>query len=223
MKSTLTVIFLASMFSIAAAQTNPAKPETKEPAKGESKDKPAAPIAKNETPPSEKKTAPTAEDTKAWEDASKPGENHKKLDFLVGTWTIELSGFDPSAQPSKGESEFKWIHGGRFLQESTKTNMFGQPFEWTGWLGYDMVEKKYVGAWIDTFQTRIEHFEGKWDEATKTVIYLGDGKDPATGEVAKVKWAIQNVSPDKAVTTMSAIDADGVETQVMKLTATRVK
>ncbi len=43
--------------------------------------------------------------------------------------------------------------GGQFLEQRYTGNSMGMPFEGIGYTGYDNVQRKYVGTWMDSFGT----------------------------------------------------------------------
>src|SRR3974377_1488776 len=103
---------------------------------------------------------------KAWMAAATPGEAHKKLEPLVGAFSVKtISRRDPSKPPEEttGTSEKKWILGGRFLEEHAEGSMMGQPFSGLGFTGYDNYKKRYVGAWMDNMGTVILTSSGTVD------------------------------------------------------------
>src|SRR5437660_8467714 len=98
-----------------------------------------------------KKDAPKAADDKtaammaAYAKHATPGEGHKKLEPLIGSWTFAGKFWmDPSAPPTEGRgtAERKWILDGRFVQETVKGQMTGMPaFEGFAITGYDNAQK----------------------------------------------------------------------------------
>jgi Protein of unknown function (DUF1579) len=177
--------------------------------------------------PADKSKAPdTAAMMAAYMKYATPGEGHKKLEPLVGSWTFTGKFWmDPSAPPTegKGTAERKWILDGRFVQETVKGQMTGMPtFEGFAITGYDNVQKKYVGFWIDSMGTSMSNSTGSMDAAGK--VYTGEHEDfdPAMGKKIKVKDVLRFESKDKQTITSYRIE-DGKEVKMMELTLTRVK
>ena len=56
-------------------------------------------------------------------------------------------------QVSTATSVHRLVLGGRFLEQIYKGTSMGMPFEGMGFTGYDNVQQKYVGCWMDTFGT----------------------------------------------------------------------
>jgi len=69
-----------------------------------------------------------------------PGEPHKQLAGLAGSWTTKTKEWmDPSKPPmeSTGTCEEKVLLDGRFLQQECTGDMMGQPFTSIGLTGYE--------------------------------------------------------------------------------------
>jgi hypothetical protein len=46
-----------------------------------------------------------------------------------------------------------------------------------------------VSSWIDNLSTQIDHMTGSWNEASRTLTYMGEEDHPVDGK-AKVEWAM---------------------------------
>src|SRR5262249_2628167 len=91
-----------------------------------------------------------------------PGPEHKMLEGRVGKWTGKGKFWmfpEAPVMESEVTSEFKWMLGNRYLEDTTHGNMMGQPFEGHGVTGYDNMKKKYVSTWIDNGGTGIMTME----------------------------------------------------------------
>jgi hypothetical protein len=116
----------------------------------------------------------------------KPGENHKLLGEMAGTWSYAVKMWmDPTGKPqeSKGTSTRKAIMDGRFYlaEHSGKFQMPGKDgkmtdmnFQGMAIEGYDNVKKKFVSSWIDNMGTMILMSEGNYDAASKTFTYTAN-------------------------------------------------
>jgi hypothetical protein len=158
-------------------------------------------IANAQDPQSDPKMA---EMMKKWEEMATPGEQHKILDPLVGSWTTNskwwMEGPDKPAMESKGSSEVRWIFGGRFLEEKYSGEMMGKPFEGVGYFGYDKFNNIYQGFWMDNSSTAMFPMEGMYNPKDKMLIFPIKMDDPATGEKDKPGLFIYRlVSSDKHV------------------------
>jgi len=88
----------------------------------------------------EKKAAEMPPDAKAameaMQKAATPGDAHKKLDAMIGTWDAKVSMWmDPSKPPevSTGTSENKWVLGNRYVEMQYQGTFMGQPFSGIGY------------------------------------------------------------------------------------------
>jgi len=117
----------------------------------------------------------------ALQKASTPGEPHKKLDALVGTFDTRVrSWIDPSKPPedSTGTSVNSWVLGGRYVEQQFEGTMLGEPFTGIGYTGYDNIQKKYVSVWLDTAGTGMIYLIGSVDATGKTIAGRATMWDP---------------------------------------------
>lgn len=140
----------------------------------------AAALGAQETAP---KPASSADKTRleAWQKASTPGEPHKKLDALVGTFDAKVrSWIDPSKPPedSVGTAVNSWALGGRYVEQQFDGTMMGEPFTGIGYTGYDNVQKKYVSVWLDTSGTGMIYLVGNADASGRTILGRATMWDP---------------------------------------------
>ena len=115
-----------------------------------------------------------------------PGEPHKQLASLAGSWTTKTkSWMEPNKPPmeSTGACEEKVLLDGRFLQQECTGEMMGQPFTGIGVTGYDNYTKKYVSTWMDSMGTGIFVMEGTGSPDGKTVKLKGGHQDPIEGRM----------------------------------------
>jgi hypothetical protein len=91
-----------------------------------------------------------------WQAAMTPSAGHARLAPMVGTWRATTSftmAPGAPAQVSEGSSINRLVLGGRYLEQIYKGTSMGSPFEGIGYTGFDNVQKKYVGTWMDTMGT----------------------------------------------------------------------
>ncbi len=113
-----------------------------------------------------------------------PGEPHKQLASLAGSWTTKTkSWMEPGKPPmeSTGACEYKVLLDGRYVQQQCTGEMMGQPFTGIGTHGYDNVSKKYVTTWIDSMGTGIFVMDGTASPDGKTITLQGSHPDPFAG------------------------------------------
>jgi hypothetical protein len=157
--------------------------------------------------------------------AATPGEQHKKLEPLAGTWELSVqSWMDPSKPPSasKATSEIKWIMGNRFLEETVKGEFAGMEFNGRNLIGYDNLRKKYTTTWISTMCTSIANGTGEMSADGKTLTTQTEGVDPISGQVIKGRDVLQIVSNDNLEATFYKT-LGGQEVKVMHITYVRKK
>lgn len=162
--------------------------------KTEMKDSTSAATTTAVTEPTKKDTPPPPMDSaakaKAFMDYMTPGEMHKWMASMNGTWTTEATMWEDENKPpvtSKGTCENKMILGGRYQQSTHKSDMMGMPFEGISTLAYDNVRKIFYNTWIDNFGTGMWSLQGPYDASTKTLTLSGRCVDPATGKDMDIK------------------------------------
>jgi hypothetical protein len=179
----------------------------------------------------EKKDGPPDEKAmmEAMMKAATPGAAHKKLNFFAGSWECTVKMWaDPSKPPSESPAtaDFKWILGGRYLEEKVAGTFGGMKFEGMALIGYDNIQKRYHLTWIDNFGTGVETAHGKVSDDGKTFTFIGQSTDPLTGKKIKSRDVQKIMDNDNYVSEMfRTIDAGGKEmdVKVMEITCTRKK
>jgi hypothetical protein len=162
-----------------------------------------------------------------WLKLAAPGEGHKALEPLVGTWEtvtkMWMGGPDAPPTESRGTAVTSWILGGRFLREVVKGQMMGQPFEGESLLGYNNMRKVYEGSWIDNMATHIAPSKGSMDPSGKVLTLYGEMDEPTMGVYGRmVRMTTVIESADKHVFTMYDLHA-GEAYKAFETTYTRKK
>ena len=163
---------------------------------------------------------------KAWEDFMTPGEMHKFLAKLNGSWDAEvLTYMDPSAPPTKSTAMQvnETIMGGLYQLTTFTGNMMGMPFEGRGTMGFDNSKKIFVATWIDNLGSGIIYMTGTWDEKAKTLHFKGTQTDPMTGKDSPIREELKVVNDNTHVMTMYGQGMDGKEAKFMEATFKRKK
>ena len=158
--------------------------------------------------------------------AGTPGEPHKKLEPMVGTFDVKMKMWmDPSkpAEESTGKSENKWVLGNRFVQQSYEGTFMGQPFTGMGYTGYDNITKKYTGTWMDSANTATMNTTGKSDAAGKVMTFTGTMIDPVTGKACKLTEKVTVADNDHHMLEMWGPDPTGKNYKMMEINYTRKK
>ncbi|MFA6596559.1 MAG: DUF1579 domain-containing protein [Ignavibacteriaceae bacterium] len=146
---------------------------------------------------------------KAWMEYMTPGEMHKLLAKNVGTWESTITMWmAPNTPPATnvGSSVNEMILGGRYLQSKHSGNFSGMPMEGIGLEAYDNAKKSFYSTWVDNMGTGIMYLTGKYDPATKTIIYEGTAVDPITGKDMKVRETMKYIDDSHSEMEMFTID-----------------
>ena len=176
------------------------------------------------------KTAAPSADEKAAMDAmmkaATPGEPHKKLATMAGTFEVKTKMWmQPGAPPqeSTGTSENKMVLGGRYLEQSYNGTMMGQPFSGMGMTAYDNVTKKYIGTWADTMTPGLMISTGSAGSTPNTIKMTGSLADPVTGKKMAVSEKVTITDADHHTLEMWGPGPDGKNFKMMEIVYTRKK
>ena len=152
-----------------------------------------------------------------------PGEPHKQLTSLAGTWTTHTKEWmEPGKPPteSTGTCDFKVLLDGRFVQEECTGQMMGHPFTGIATHGYDNFTKKYVTTWMSSMGTDIFAMEGKAGADSKTITLHGSHADPFEGLMKhRAVWTFPDV--DTQIFEMYESPGKGKEIKMMEIAYTR--
>lgn len=121
----------------------------------------------------------------AWQKFMTPGEGHKALNGLIGTFDAKVSMWmqpGAPAQVSNATSVNTWVLGNRYVEEQVSGTFMGMPFQGIGYTGYDNARKQYVGTWIDNFGTGVMTSSGNTTDNGKTFTFKSTTTDPMTGK-----------------------------------------
>jgi Protein of unknown function (DUF1579) len=188
------------------------------------------------TPQDADPKAPSKEDMAkmmaAYEAAGKPGEPHKGLASLVGTWDQKVVCMMPGMPQTEntGTAVYKSILGGRFVVEEMNGKMSMptadgklETKDFSGFqvMGYDNTLKEYQALWCDSMGTGMFLSTGKADASGKSITYEGIMKDVMTPQGRPWKMVVNLEGPDKHVLDMyDAFDGKNL-VKVMTVTETR--
>src|SRR5262249_52926367 len=139
-------------------------------------------------------------------------------------WTTKAKQWlgQPKPESATGHSEVKSILGGRFIQESYDSIIFGKPYQSQLVMGYDTRAKKYVASWIDTWGTWVTVEERGGDEAGKKLTLTAQDYDVAGGKTRPIKFVYDIDSNDHHVMRMYEM-IQGKETLTMEVEYKKAK
>ena len=158
--------------------------------------------------------------------AGTPGEAHKKLEPMVGTFDTKVKMWmDPSkpAEESSGKTESKWVLGNRYVQQTYEGTFMGQPFSGMGFMGYDNITKKYTGTWIDSMSTATMNSTGKADATGKVMTLTAMMNDPVTGKLCKITEKVTVTDNDHYMMEMWGPDPSGKNYKMTEISYVRKK
>ena len=158
-----------------------------------------------------------------YEKLATPGEPHKQLSSMAGSWNTKTKSWMEPDQPpmeSTGSCEQKMLLDGRFLQQECTGEMMGSSFKGIGMTGYDNHTKKYVSTWMDSMGTGIYFMEGTGSADGKTITQEGSYDDPMEGPI-KLRSVTKIVDHNTEIFEMYGTDKSGQEMKVMEITYTR--
>jgi hypothetical protein len=176
--------------------------------------------------PKAKAAAKEKAEMEAMMKAATPGDAHKKLGGLAGTWNAEVKMWmKPDAPPTGGAgvAENTWALDGRWLEQHFTGTFMGMPFAGVGYTGYDNIKKKYVGSWMDSMSTSMMISSGKEDAGGKSFTFTSTMEDPMTGKSSPVKEKVTVVDDDHHTLEMWGAGPDGKMFKMMEITYTRKK
>jgi hypothetical protein len=182
----------------------------------------------DEKPKKAAKAAPMDEKAamEAMMKAGTPGDAHKNLEPMVGTFDAKVKMWmDPSKPPEEtvGKAENRWVLGNRYVQESFEGTAMGQPFSGMGFMGYDNITKKYTGTWVDSMSTATMNSTGKADATGKVLTLTAMMNDPVTGKLCKITEKVTVADNDHHMLEMWGPDPSGKNYKMMEINYTRKK
>jgi uncharacterized protein DUF1579 len=165
------------------------------------------------------------EQMKAWQEYMTPSDMHKMLAKDEGEWKADITMWmDPKAPPTKstGSNSVKMIMGGRYQESRFKGDFMGMPMEGVGTVAYDNGRKVFISTWYDNMGTGLMYMEGKYDPATKSILFEGDGYDPTTGKNCKMREVYKYIDDKTQVMEMYNTPAGGTEVKSMEIKFTKL-
>jgi len=155
--------------------------------------------------------------------AGTPGEPHKLLAKLEGSWTTRTRGWmEPDKPPieSTGTCEQKLVLDGHYLQQVYSGDMMGLPFTGINLLGYNNHTGKYESVWLDSMSTAIYYFVGTASADGRTITQKCSYDDPVRGP--SVWRSVTRIRDDNTLGfEMFITPKGGKEEKMMEMTVAR--
>jgi len=152
---------------------------------------------------------------------------HKKLEPFVGTFKAQVKLWMGPGEPqvSTGAITNSLDLDGRFLKQVYRGDQTDGPFpsfEGRGFLGYNTVDRKYEGFWIDNASTVMQIEAGDVDESGTVWTMHGEMTDPQSGRRMKKRSVITLKDNDHHSMAMFFAASDGTEMKGMEIHYERV-
>jgi len=123
---------------------------------------------------------------------------HALLKKDVGIWDAESSFWMVPGQPpmvTKGV-ETNFMIGDTWLVSEFKCNLGESPFQGHGQTGYDPINKKFIGTWIDNVNPHLSTLSGSYDAQTQSFTFMSKGVDVMTGKPTVSKLVSKHIDDD---------------------------
>jgi hypothetical protein len=156
------------------------------------------------------------------------GKEHDILKAMEGEWEETFyyqMAPDQPAMTVVSKAKVKMILGGRFAQVKGQATMMGETSERLSILGHDNRRGVYTIDGFDTYGTYAIHAEGKYIEATKSIILEGVENDPLMPHPMKFRMVFR--FPDantmeSEIWFLTGMNGEEVENKAVWSTAKRV-
>jgi len=110
----------------------------------------------------------------------KPGEHHKHLKMMAGTWDVKSKFHIVPGQiiEMNGVEVVKMQPGGFWLISDFTGKFMGEPFHGHGVLGYEAHKKEYVGTWADSIASVLVISKGTCSKDGRVTTMIGKSFNP---------------------------------------------
>lgn len=154
-----------------------------------------------------------------------PGEHHRHLARLVGTWQATGTYWLPSGEQetAAGTIENTWILGGLFLESRLTGELLGDTYEGRALEGYDYVTEQYMSSYVDTLGSFILNFTGTCEDDGRRRIMTAAFIDPVWGRRMISRSVLTVIDADTYRYESFLQHEDGREFPQMEFVARRVR
>jgi len=131
-----------------------------------------------------------------------PGDEHRRLDGLVGTWDVSVSFPLGPGKTGQGRSSLDatWVMDGRFVRQEYASTFMSKPLSVVRYLGFDRYKGKVVEIQFESTHTDVMQNEGTISPDGKTVTTFGEHVDTAAGRSVRVRSLTTFVDADTFTT-----------------------
>ena len=166
-------------------------------------------------------------DMQVYMQSGTPGEMHKKMAEGAGEWTTTSTMMMPGVPPTvcHGTASTRMTMDGRFAITEVSTPMEGMgTMNGMSIMGYDNVQKKFVGTWIDNMGSGMMQGVGTSTDGGKRIDWVYTYSCPITNCQRTMREV--HTHPDKDTLIIESFANDprtNKEMQCMKMEAKRKK
>ena len=156
--------------------------------------------------------------------AGTPGEQHEKLNTLVGDFAFTgklWMGEGDEPFEMNGSVRREWILDGRYIRENVRASSEMGSFEGVGFTGYNNHDGQYEMAWMDDHSTEIYMEAGSFDDATKVLTTRGSRREAAGGKLVHSRGQFDLSDPDRHTYIAYETGTDGHERKAFEMVFTR--
>lgn len=146
------------------------------------------------------------------------GAEHETIARFVGSWRAEVKlWLDPGGPPnvSTGTMSNTLVLGGRFLQQDYHDD--AGVFLGKGFWGYNDVDRRYEGFWIDVMSNMFQIEYGTHDPRCDVYIMKGSITNPSTGKPMGKRSVITVKGRDAHEVVMYFQQEGAAESKVMEI------
>jgi hypothetical protein len=158
----------------------------------------------------------------AWMKFADAAEEHEFLKKMSGIWKSAVKMWmnpDDSPMESSGTATNELLMGGRFLQCRFESKTPWGDFSGLSIDGFNRIDNKYQGIWLDSMGTLMMVFEGEAKGNVRTMI--SEYTNPMTGKPTKMKGVTTIVSENEHRYEAWAEGPDGKTFRNMEIIYTR--
>jgi hypothetical protein len=149
---------------------------------------------------------------------------HELLKQDVGAWITSMKIWPaPGAEPIESQAleTSELMPGGLWLVTRFEGTIANVRCVGAGHWGYDPVEKRYVGTWVDSLTPHVMLIRGDYDPQTKTMTHTSEGRDPASGKKFTRKSTLRYLDDGSRFVETYATGPDGQSWKMMEVRYTR--
>ncbi len=131
--------------------------------------------------------------------ANRPGTEHRWLDPLVGSWSVELRWQNAAGSEVRlsGTAENRWILDGRFLLCEVTAGEGASRLEGTSIYGFDARQKRHFALNLHSLASYPTQLSGTYDPVTRSFLLSARERDDATGAVFVDREVLKIDGPDR--------------------------